>query len=125
MISYELAKKLKDAGFPHITTSNGKIWIGEDWQSPTLSQLIEACGEVTVLLWGCKAHGYYASSQPCMQEMHEMDSCVAQVSGSTPEEAVSLLWLELRKLKKIDSVVVEILGSRPATQEEKDELDKI
>jgi hypothetical protein len=46
MISYELAKKLKDAGFPQSELARAQRKAGYDYISmPTLSALIEACGE--------------------------------------------------------------------------------
>jgi hypothetical protein len=66
----------------------------------SLSELIEACGDVTVVIWGCKLHGYYATSQPCSQEFHEIDSALAEAEGKTPEEAVAKLWLALHLTKK-------------------------
>lgn len=67
-----------------------------DWAiTPTLSELIEASGEVTVMLWGCKRHGYYASSQPCSQEIYDTEIVDGATNGTTPEEAVARLWLSL------------------------------
>lgn len=103
MIDYELAKSLKDAGFPQevrkghlegVPTSNDTA---EVFYFPTLSELIEACGDVTVLVWGCKPHGYYASSQPCAQNFHDINSALGEAKGSSPEEAVAKLWLALNK----------------------------
>ena len=107
MISYELAKKLKKAGFPQ--GGNGE-WFDakkEIWQGacdcefcdpknqmayiPTLSELIEACGDGFSRLirekkdsWS--ADGWYAErSNPIM------------VFGKTPEETVAKLWLKLNE----------------------------
>jgi hypothetical protein len=99
-MTYELAKQLKDS-FPYLEKYQGKrevLYFFPDfmgYEIPTLSELIEACGNVTVLIWGCNAHGYHASSQPCAQMFHEIDSALAQAEGSTPEEAVLLLWITL------------------------------
>ena len=46
MISFELAKKLKEAGFPQSEVARAQQQAGYDYVSmPTLSALIEACGE--------------------------------------------------------------------------------
>lgn len=93
MISYELAKELRDEGFPQkkwsgITAFDG---LGNTEEHgaycPTLDQLIEACGDNFSALvlerdggWSCSAFdrpGIYG--------------------GSTPEEAVARLYLELNK----------------------------
>ncbi len=116
MISYETAKKLKDAGFPYIQKKVAfnlyeKAWkyipseesgpIATDQQLvPTLSELIKACGERFVALrhWDLekadielseKIIGYDSS---WMAETYER-----QGFGSTPEEAVAHLWLALNK----------------------------
>lgn len=115
-MNYELAKSLKEAGFPQ--EGNGKYvgYIGnlkdEDMKSggvfglaqedfaylPTLSELIEACGEINLVLWkfenkwfagnlGEKTGSYsefYIDSYPDPSE-----------EGSTPEEAVANLFLTL------------------------------
>jgi hypothetical protein len=99
MISHELAKKLKDAGFPqnglnvHCVHENSVCTLCKEYSYiPSLSELIEACGERfdklcrykddRGLFWKCwgKAKG--------MIEIYET---------STPEEAVANLWLELNK----------------------------
>ena len=46
MISFELARKLKDAGFPQSELARAQQQAGYDYVSmPTLSTLIEACEE--------------------------------------------------------------------------------
>ena len=102
-MNYELAKKLKDAGFlqngngmwymdskkytpklPTLFNSNKSAYI------PTLSELIEACGEKIESLeredsnWLAWSNGNFESSLE--SEPH---------FGSTPEEAVAKLWLAL------------------------------
>lgn len=91
-MNYELAKKLKDAGFPFkIGHTDGKtIHFGETvtYAPPTLSELIEACGDkfrgVEVGDW--KPTRWYAKSK---------DEII--VEAETPEDAVANLWLELNK----------------------------
>lgn len=92
-MTYELAKKLEKAGFKR------KPFDYQEYQAnasfPNLSELIEACGEYTIMLWGCKKHGYYAAVQPCNQKFEDIVD--AQAQGSTPKEAVANLWIELNK----------------------------
>ena len=78
-MDYALAKQLKDAGFP------GLSGLAE----PTLTELIEACGERFESLnrhgegaWG--AEGWPTDNTTPLL-----------VVGSTPEEAVAKLWLAL------------------------------
>ncbi len=93
-MNYELAKQLRDAGYPFnfgvvsVLDSNPPIYRFSHY--PTLSELIEACGdkfkgitkEYGVAEWGMwAAHDVGENTQ----------------LGSTPEEAVALLWLELNK----------------------------
>jgi hypothetical protein len=93
-MTYELAKQLKDAGFPLKTdykergiveyeaTEGGAV----GYYEPTLSELIEACGDRFVGLdrfdGGWKATGVI-SNLLCSRD------------GSVPEEAVGKLWLAL------------------------------
>jgi hypothetical protein len=92
-MNYELAKKLKDAGFVfkewYLECHNGQSselqWDNAEWEYPTLSELIEACGDRFELLerkglnqWHCR---------PCYGECKNY---------STPEEAVANLWLKLQ-----------------------------
>jgi hypothetical protein len=94
-MTYELAKELKDAGFSQLEGIQG--WIYEDGtannfrpltphaKNPTLSELIEACGEIDFHLqhfvgedwgaWGGREVGH----------------------GPNPEEAVARLWLALNR----------------------------
>lgn len=117
MISYELALKLKKAGFPqkyiNISDSECKnhnhdlahIGICCGVYEPSLSELIEACGEDFNSLrqnkvfkqwkkWVAFADSITPTigpvSQPTALGMGGFDA-------DTREEAVSLLWLELNK----------------------------
>lgn len=97
---YELAKELKDAGFPQEFKLGS--WVcehGDDsyekkcqcygdllFYSPTLSELIEACG-ITIKLW-CLKDGR-GGVQLEGQSLEDV------VYYSTPEEAVARLWLAL------------------------------
>ncbi len=113
MISYELAKQLKDAGFREKPWSicdyvyfrdvltpfraikysvypNGEIvaYMVECVQIPTLSELIEACGEDFSHL----ARGQSFEALPWAAFDKDL---VIYRGGSTPEEAVAQLWLAL------------------------------
>lgn len=85
-MNYELAKQLKEAGFPQ--SRDGVEFISIKGQMeyfiPTLSELIEACGdsfeELTKIENNWVVTGGYQEGK-----------------GSTPEEAVANLWLELNK----------------------------
>lgn len=96
-MNYNLAKQLKDAGFSqkHYCDSNDNIsdivdaGSGETCSNPTLSELIEACGERFAYLarehdglWRARADGGDSGTFP-------------PVYGDTPEEAVANLWLAL------------------------------
>lgn len=115
-MKYELAKKLKDAGFPqfgegHALIPHKKLPESDEtmdvinWQTyvhntslhhkemmyaPTLSELIEACGQ-----------GYFnlESSQLGWSARNPLQVDLPIGNGSTSSEAVSHLWLELKKLK--------------------------
>lgn len=102
-MKYELAKQLKEAGFPykiytccdntdteHECRADKSDCILKTLNSHTLSELIEACGE---------KFGF-------LSKVQGENSFIAQVPGgivqfkdksSTPEEAVAKLWLELNK----------------------------
>lgn len=98
MITYELAKELKDNGFPqenvgdYIHSSNGQ-WeiscdcgaLGESAYLPTLSELIESCGD-----------GFYALEKENYWRAFNWKRSI-EFFSSTPEEAVAKLWLALNK----------------------------
>ena len=97
-MEYELALKLKNAGFPQIrfitqtTTGSDKITLIE---GPTLSELIEAC--VTNKEEKC----IYRLDYDWFEKQWEANAGTADEHftgyGSTPEEAVAKLWLVLNK----------------------------
>lgn len=108
-MNYELAKKLKDAGFPQTFpdgrwyyTENGELlYACEDHGSvhptqthgivPTLSELIEACGEDfdKLQLEESRPSKWFAYGGEAMFLLSGI--------GSTPEESVANLWLALNK----------------------------
>lgn len=109
-ISYELAKKLKDAGFPFAWTDA----FGNDWTTgctyhgtgavidiakcicrvPTLSELMEAClfklnpiDDTPIKMMVGKAATFVSTE--------EMEKQKTAIRGRTPEEAVANLYLAL------------------------------
>ena len=110
-MNYELAKKLKDGGFPQENVfgtffydEKGNIRLGdEDWdlhlRAPSLSELIEECGDRFDTL----TQGYYDEiSGELMSGWHagariEVDDKYINTYGKTPEESVARLWLKLNK----------------------------
>ena len=96
-MTYELAKQLKDAGFPRGDQPNTpQPQFYEDAahekpiRTPTLSELIAACGNDFIYLARADdGSEWRASGGPIL---HELVS-----TGLTPEEAVAKLWLALNK----------------------------
>jgi len=104
-MEYELAKKLKEAGFPNIRIgdyfehrvgshsddrggeSDYPCYCNED-KFPTLSELIEACGKRFLWLKKDYDNGEWYAEGYALGIVH---LC------KTPEEAVANLWLELNK----------------------------
>lgn len=94
----ELAKELKEAGFPQkperlqtfvnnytrSTPLNGDDWLAV----PTLAELIEECGEQFGEL--------YRFPDSWLAESYSNDDH-SEGSGDTPEEAVARLWLSMNK----------------------------
>jgi len=88
-MNYELAKKLKDAGYPITKCIDNGCDVVE-LHHPSLSELIEACignGRIQLNIAedGC---GVWWGTKHAKSVFEE---------GKTPEEAVSNLWLELNK----------------------------
>lgn len=97
MIDYELAKELKDAGFPHGEICEGGKKCQYGWKAhvevaPTLSELIEAVPYPNFTLFSKGEHGWCA-------EHSERDDVNKKTfgEGTTPEIAVARLWLALNK----------------------------
>lgn len=136
-MNYELAKQLKEAGFPQKTLNTGVTVINKDnvisvitetnpeiisclgnfgWiYAPTLSELIEACPkkilnkdtEDTKYSYFCLEIDTDDSRDEPEKEIwvagyntpidYEGNFITMSNNGSTPEEAVARLWLELNK----------------------------
>lgn len=102
-MNYELAKQLKDAGFPIESCSVGpnceQWWYfpGEEAiHAPTLEELIAACGENLASLQNAGLMGWFAWKDfpDGLEKDGEMGTAF---TGSTPSEAVANLWLALNK----------------------------
>lgn len=109
-MTYELVKKLKNAGFPQnngiaIVSDGTKfeiektdILMKDMCYVPTLSELIEACGGklssldcVPIINTSAKSNDIKGGYEAVLVGEQFF------TWGSTPEEAVALLWLELNK----------------------------
>ena len=114
-ISYELARELRVAAFSQVPTTHGGVgyyitesgrllttidFIGEGMSKepfayvPTLSELIEACGEDFIELEKVKDVWW---SKGAWEKCGEGECPKYDVMGSTPDEAVAKLWLEINK----------------------------
>jgi hypothetical protein len=89
-MTYELAKKLKDAGFPEKYTKDCKCL-----PVLSLSNLIEACGERFFELHYHERDGWSAQSN-----IFTGFDTLEKGGYSSPEEAVANLWLSLQKWPK-------------------------
>ena len=106
-MEYELAKELKDAGYKQV----GSWWMDKNGKycepsmqicecvDPTLSELIEACGDGFRSLANPVDNEWFAESQnPPFKKCETCDSTIQYPElyhGETPEEAVARLWLAL------------------------------
>ena|SRR3990167_1781343 len=99
-MTYELTKKLKDAGFPFDWQAGITIDTFPEQPSfekyPPLSELIEACGDRFALHKRPENKGWRAWIINKERTAYKSDF---QTDGSTTEEAVAKLWLELNKKK--------------------------
>jgi hypothetical protein len=102
-MTYELAKQLKEAEFPEVFVPMGLMMVKNivnpdddpKYYAPTLSELIEACGDsfYCVIRGRGTMEGVWIASQMTSPEFNLNKTS----QGSTPEEAVAKLWLELNK----------------------------
>lgn len=113
MISYKLAKELKEAGFPQslgggdcystkgVITPTSVVFalkeiLNEDFSSfyaPTLSELIDQCGEGFTELCRLGEGGEFE----WYTEEFEGPLEYNRIYGSTAEESVAKLWLAIQK----------------------------
>lgn len=110
MINYKLANELKDAGFPQDVKWGDMLYHDEnkgqvlytvmqkaepiqgETKIPTLSELIEACGDYF------KGLTHYEPDSP-WGALAEIRGHQIKEYGKTPEEAVAKLWLKLNEHK--------------------------
>lgn len=107
MISYELAEKLKEAGFPMVLSDTDILY--KQTKCPTLSELIEACGDGFGSLERCEEYEYLEGklkNQKIVWIVESTKTLRDKYPGSfkemildTPEEAVANLWLKLNEKK--------------------------
>ena len=105
-MNYELTKQLKEAGYSIVLCEGDKKcpygYEAHIEHEPTLSELIEACrktpnGYLDILErtfhgWKAKFNGLESDHT---EGIWYLEPKIAE--GSTPEEAVANLWLELNK----------------------------
>lgn len=108
-MNYELAKQLKDAGFPQtpifskeaphghyvegdIDSDEGGIVSTNSAYVPSLEELVEGCGK-WIDLYGSK-NAWYSSQYTALDNKEIF-------AGSTPAEAVAKLWLALNPETKL------------------------
>ncbi len=98
-MTYELAKQLKDAGFPqHQSMENGDYFTGQEElyaSNPTLSELIEACGDGFRTLDRFRENDWVATGVSPVNGGTENN-----IAGKTPEESFAKLWLWLNLNKQ-------------------------
>ena len=82
MITFELAKELKDAGYEQDISSCKPY-------KPRLSELIEACGK--------RFHSICRNKEQKYWYAYPFNNPGHVGGGSTPESAVARLWLALNK----------------------------
>jgi hypothetical protein len=116
MLSYKLAKKLKDAGFPQL--GNGWALTVIDWNlyvhnitlhkkmmyCPTLSELIEACGEEFIELEYKNGSKDWVARGGCdltglEEEMKKGRLWKYAEWDKDRDIAVAKLWLKLNKIR--------------------------
>ena len=110
-MNYELAKKLKEAGFPQLMSGKGDF-INEEGDGFEEMQR-KGFASLTKYLWYCPTlEELIEASSPHLEELMKVSSYWVAISigtdpnplgpimkakGSTPSEAVANLWLELNK----------------------------
>jgi len=87
-MNYKLLDKLEKAGFPLVLSQEN-----QDVRPPTLSELIEACGEKLDLL---ERTGMVGQEKWRASVDEDREGYGTSIYGETPEEAVANLWLSLQ-----------------------------
>ena len=101
-MDYELAKELKDAGFPQngtggwtyapdklVTRPTDRVYV------PTLEELIEACAERFAGL-DRQGKGWRATGIMVAGDLNRHETLIP-LDGATHSEAVARLWLDLNE----------------------------
>lgn len=89
MLDYETCRKLKECGFEFRTISEGVTFHEDEGLiQPTLSELIDACGEEMTIGIRKKSSCAFLAGDP-----------LVMCDGKTPEEAVAALYLALNEKK--------------------------
>jgi hypothetical protein len=101
-MKYDLAQQLRDAGFPQggkgswvfppgalLARANDRVYL------PTLSDLMEACGDFFHALRHPAQGGWQAFS------VIDREGVMETGTGETPEEAVARVWLALRAKRRV------------------------
>lgn len=126
-MNYELALKLKEAGFPQedrhwyfcTFTYPTTLWcinalkekkLYKEYEymtaSPTLEELIEACGDIVLFKipkgneWNSSLKDVWIADDcgnNLCADTYFIDEQIDGIEGKTPTEAVANLWLELNK----------------------------
>jgi len=106
-MNYELALELKEAGFPLTVYSEQRLMNsgtqdvrvtpdGDPIRFPTLSELIEACGED--FYWLIRGQVSKKNKTPMWEAKAVPSLVIEDAEGLAPEEAVANLWLELNEV---------------------------
>lgn len=90
-MNYELAKQLKDAGYPQPSLYGVPVILEDGVYYPTLEEMIEACEDKDSYGFILKKHPDYWSAIIYRNGMQ--DGSV----GKTPTEAVASLWVALNE----------------------------
>jgi len=96
-MDYKLAKQLKDAGFPQDNPESEYVEDKKDGKVvlPTLSELIDACGEDFGSL--INLGNQWLAESNYVEKPNGVGSAVEK----TPEKSVAKLWLKLIKKENI------------------------
>jgi hypothetical protein len=96
MITPELARELKEAGFPSQCWRITEYVGAEVHQmTPSLAELIEACGDYFYYLYRGFSHDFWSGTDTLLWIATGEG---VRGEGKTNEEAVARLWLAIRKL---------------------------
>lgn len=94
MTKNQLVKKLKAAKFPYkVRYAQGRVLPDESELVPNMEELSDACGQ-----WQLELHKIYKNYWWAVAD----DGRHLLQGGRTPEEALSLVWLELYKKERAE-----------------------